>query len=664
MAQNGKHWLVATLVGLVIVLAVNCEKDVSLIYQAKLKKPPVGTMQLGPAIFLPEKVLRRLHISEGDPLQVSHDEYSLELRAYLLLDTARVLALHRRYADSLHLAYGLVTVQLRRIPLRHATLKPKPIRQYMESYSGEPERWKAVALGAPHGDCDMETGSIVRLASKKYGIPATAAYGYRLSYRGIWWDVNRPLMKLPRPGGGVYPERVWNRSAEKVYSAYQQRVWQTSGLKPGQRFRLFTSFHGHDLTVRLPDGKRVPRPVIEGMGVGFTLEQLRRIKAFYYRHRQEYWKEPPDLVFGNLPEDRHYRCLGVELSFFYSGLGTRTYGSLRSDLVEHALHLETPNSIRLDPAVQPHTARFLHDLYRFVLDSLLADSVNVQKSAPVVESPPECYGKTVTVAGGRYPMGAPEKLGWSSEHPRHPVTLSAFRMDVHEVTNRQYVEFLNSALGEGTIFVKDGVVYDASHPGHVLCRTNLNAPLSQILWKDGKFRVQPGKEYFPVIYVSWYGARKYAAAQGKRLPTEAEWEMAASWDANRKVKYFYAVGSDTITGEQANFENSGDPWEGSASVATTPVGYFAESNPNRVYDMSGNVWEWCQDFYRYTYYKETPPNGWVNPTGPDSTSMRTVRGGAWNTEFAVTRTTMRLGIHPNATLVNVGFRCVKELNGR
>ena len=660
MRRNSFTRFRSVLLLLVLLLAATCSRAPRITYRAKLIKPPVGTMQLGPAIFVPQRVLQQLHVREGDPVQVSHRQRTLELRAYLLLDTTRVFALHRRYADSLQLSYDTVEVTLAPIPLQRATLKPRPIRQYMESYPGHPKQWPGVAIGAPHGDCDMETGAIVKLVSETYGIPATAAYGYRLSYRGIWWDVNRPLMKLPRPGGGVYPERVWNRSAEKVYGEYQNRVWQTSGLQYGQRFRLFTSFHGHDLTVRLPDGRRLPRPVIEGMGVGFTHEQLRRIKRFYYRHRHQYWQNPPELVFGNLPEDRHYRVLGQTVSFFYSGLGTRTYGSLRSDLVEHALHLETPNSVRLDPAVQPQTARFLHDLYRFVLDSLLRFSSRVANARPPVAHQPRCLGKSVAIAGGTFPMGAPQGTGWSSERPQHPVTLSPFRIEVHEVTNRQYVAFLNQALQQGKITVRQGVVYDARHPNHVLCRTRQATPFSYIDWQNGTFRVAEQADFFPVIYVSWYGADMYARFHGKRLPTEAEWEMAASWDPRRKVKYLYAAGSDTITGKQANFQNSGDPYEIDGAIALTPVGYFREANPNGVYDMSGNVWEWCSDFYQYTYYRQEPEGGWVNPTGPDSTSMRTVRGGAWNTEFAVTRTTMRLGIHPNATLVNVGFRCVSN----
>lgn len=642
-----------------LLLLAGCATVDSIVYRAEMKTPPPGSMQLNPAIFLPEFVFHHLGIREGDPVWIIHRNRQIELRAYLLPDTTHVFALHKKYAEELGLNYQTVSIKIKKIPSGKATLNPRPLRRYMEIYRGKPDRWLHIAIGAPHGDCDMETGNIVRLTSQKYGIPAAAAYGYRLSYRGIWWDVNRPLMKLPKKEGGVHPERVWNRQAETVYLAYQDSLFKAGGLHPGERFELFCSFHGHDLTVRLPEGKRVERPVIEGMGVGFSYRQLRRIKAFYRKNSHRYFTSPPALYFGNLPEDRKYSTHGVTVPFFYSGLGTRTYGSLRSDLVKYALHLETPNSIRLNPDVQPHTARFLYELYRFILDSVITIRPGANSNTPKIIPPPD-FGKKVTVPGGLYPMGAPDNIGWGSEHPQHPVKIDPFEIDIYEVTNRQFVRFLNEAFQRNLIRVENGVVKDARQEEHILCRTREAAPFSQIQFDGKRFSVIPGKNYFPVVYVSYYGARMYARHNKERLPTEAEWEMAASWSPRLKRKFLYAVAADTVIGKWANFENSGDPFETGPIPATTPVGYYRKSSPMGVADMSGNVWEWCSDYYQYDYYRQSSSGTWKNPAGPRTGTMRVIRGGAWNTEFAVTRTTMRLGIHPNATLINVGFRCVKS----
>ena len=652
-----KTGIFTAVVLLFVILTIACSQK-RVHFKGELVKPPVATMQLGPAIFFSEDFVKKLGITEGNPVRIIKGDKTVDLRVYKFWGKNVEFSLQKKYAEEAGFTQGENEFDILLIPVKEAKIKPKPLKFKVENYHGNLSEWKGYAFGAPHGDCDWETGDVVRLEAKNYGIPATAAYGCRLSYRGVWFDCNRPLMKEPRKDGrGVIPERQWNKAAEEKYRIYQDSVWANSGYAYGKRFELFTSFHGHDLTVKLPDGKKIQRPVIEGMGVGFTKSELRKIKKFYYENRDKYWKNAPDLYFGNLPEDRVYEQYGVKLNFFYSGLGTRTYGSLRSDLCKRALHLETPNSLRLDTLTRKSTARFLADLYRFVRKEIIEKDVPV-KQPSVKFLPPKDLSAKIKIPAGEFLMGAPDDKGWSSERPQHTVFLDEYLIDKYEVTNFQYVRFLNEALKKNLIKVSGGKVL--SNDGKTLIETKVANPFSEINFDGEKFTVKKGREFFPVIFVTYFGAESYAKFNGGDLPTEAQWEKAATWANGRK--YFYSVSADTIYENQANFEDSGDPFE-KIFPATTPAGFYKSASPYGVKDMSGNVWEWCKDNYKYSAYREIKDEVVKNPLVTEKSTMKTIRGGAWNTEFVVTRGTMRLGINPDYGLVNLGFRCVYN-NGK
>ncbi len=637
----------------VIAFSISCNAQTKRQFEGVRVSPPVSTLQLGPAIFFSPEFTDELGVAEGDPIRIVKGNKIKDLRIYKFFGKKNEFAIHDKFANELGITDGTNKFDIILISKNEATISPKPIKFTVENYKGDLTKWKGYAFGAPHGDCDFETGAVVKLVAENYGIPATAAYGCRLSYRGIWFDCNRPLMKEPKPDGrGVIPERQWNEAAEEKYEIYQDSVWANSRMRYGERFELFTSFHGHDLSVKLPDGTKIERPVIEGMGVGFTKEELRKIKKFYYENRSRYWENPPDLYFGNLPEDRTYEQFGVKLNFFYSGLGTRTYGSLRSDLCKRALHFETPNTVRLDEAVQPKTAEFLHDLYEFVRTEII-EKETAEKPENIDVRAPKDLNEKITVPAGEFVMGAPEEKGWSSERPQHTVFIDEYEIDKYEVCNLRYAKFLDEAKRAGKIIVKDGKVYGAD--GKLYFETERANPFSEIFYRKGKFIVKKNREYFPVVFVTYRGAKAFAEFYGGDLPTEAEWEKAASWDGAKK--YFYAVAGDTIKENEANFEDSGDPFE-KILPGTTPVGFYETASPYGVKDMSGNVWEWCKDTYVYGAYKNFADGVARNPVVLREGTMKTVRGGAWNTEFAVTRATMRLGINPDVGLVNLGFRCV------
>ena len=214
--------------------------------------------------------------------------------------------------------------------------------------------------------------------------------------------------------------------------------------------------------------------------------------------------------------------------------------------------------------------------------------------------------KMVLVPAGSFDMGSGES---SDEQPVHTVYVDAFYMDEYEVTNAQYWKFMSAT-------------------GHREPR----------YWDDSDYN-QPNQ---PVVGVDWNDAVAHARWAGKRLPTEAEWEYAARGGLSGR-KYPWG---DPISTSQANYgSNVGKP---------VPVGSYS-ANGYGLYDMAGNVYEWCSDWYDEDYYSSSPSR---NPQGPSSGSYRVLRGGSWNYSPGGLRAANRVNFSPADTNDGRGFRCV------
>jgi len=243
------------------------------------------------------------------------------------------------------------------------------------------------------------------------------------------------------------------------------------------------------------------------------------------------------------------------------------------------------------------------------------------------------------------------KASWfEDETPRHTVNLDAFYMDKYEVTNSQYAQFLND-YGK-----------NADAVGHELIDLDDEDCLIE---KGGSvYRPKSGYENHPVIEVTWYGAAAYAQFYGKRLPTEAEWEKAARGGLVGK-KYPWG---DSISPTKANYDSDRSRSYSTADMLEylNPVGSFPP-NGYGLYDMAGNVWEWCADEYDKNYYSKSPKD---NPTGPGTpilfvnsgfTSVkesRVCRGGSWYNGPNDVRCAIRYRIYPSFCYNDQGFRCV------
>ena len=253
------------------------------------------------------------------------------------------------------------------------------------------------------------------------------------------------------------------------------------------------------------------------------------------------------------------------------------------------------------------------------------------------------------IPSGEFLMGDHFNEGFPRELPVHAVYVDSFYMSRYEVTNQQYCDYLNSAY-PAQIKVVSGRVYASTDTGNSepYCDTTTNSSDSRITWNGSSFGVVSGRESHPMVQVSWYGAVAYCNYYGYRLPTEAQWEYAARGGLNGNR---YPWGN-TINSSLANYYYYIND--------TTPVGsYPAGVNGYGLYDMAGNVYEWCNDWVDGDYYDVSP---YDNPQGPASSpdGYRVLRGGGWGYYEYLCRVTLRYGHFPDYCRYNFGFRIVLD----
>ncbi|MCW3109762.1 MAG: Sulphatase-modifying factor protein [Segetibacter sp.] len=317
-----------------------------------------------------------------------------------------------------------------------------------------------------------------------------------------------------------------------------------------------------------------------------------------------------------------------------------------------------------------------------------------------IQSTPETsHEGMVWIKGGEYLMGSSNQEGRADEYPQHKVRVDGFWMDNTEVTNAQFKKFveateyittaekapdwdeLKKQLPPGTRKPDDSILVASSlvfiPPAQAVSLSDASQWWS---WtKDANWRHPEGpnssierKENYPVVHISWDDAQAYCKWAGKRLPTEAEWEFAAraglinqpySWGNEDEEKG--KAKANTWQGHFPDLNTARDGFKGLA-----PVKSFAP-NAYGLYDMAGNVWEWCSDWYQPNYYQQLKGSVVVNPKGPSSgldpdeptNPKRVVRGGSFLCHASYCssyRVSARMKTSPDTGLEHTGLRCVTD----
>ena len=308
------------------------------------------------------------------------------------------------------------------------------------------------------------------------------------------------------------------------------------------------------------------------------------------------------------------------------------------------------------------------------------------------------------IPAGRFVMGTDDPNSMANERPAHIVEVHAFYLDTHPVTNAEFRKFveatgyvttaerpvdwdeLKKQLPPGTPKPDDEKLKPGSivftppdHPVDLREMSNWWTWTTGANWQhpQGPNSTIDGKDEYPVVQVNWDDAVAYATWAGKRLPTEAEWEYAARGGAKTQTRYHWGdefkndgkFMANTFTGEFPYRNTAEDGYE-----RTSPVKAFPP-NGYGLYDMAGNVWNWCSDFYADDQHIQLKSQGvCCDPKGPDATRSahnplaveHVIKGGSFlcHPSYCESyRPTARRGTPYDTGSEHVGFRCAKDAKG-
>jgi formylglycine-generating enzyme required for sulfatase activity len=277
----------------------------------------------------------------------------------------------------------------------------------------------------------------------------------------------------------------------------------------------------------------------------------------------------------------------------------------------------------------------------------------------------------VLVPAGSFIMG--DGVAACGVDEREVTLTNSFYLARREVTNKEYRDAVQWAYDNGYVTATSSSLND-NLDGSTVQLADLSNSYCQVSFSAGTFTVDSGKDDYPMVMVSWYGAVAYCdwlslqaertraydhstwqcnggnpyTAAGYRLPTDAEWEYAAQYDDER----IYPWGNEAPDCTRANFYNNYYCVGATCAVGSYPAGPQSLG----LYDMAGNVWEWCNDWYICNL--GTDPA--TDPTGPGSGTLRVTRGGSWNYSAPRLRCAYRDQVYPFYMFNSHGFRCARR----
>jgi formylglycine-generating enzyme required for sulfatase activity len=269
---------------------------------------------------------------------------------------------------------------------------------------------------------------------------------------------------------------------------------------------------------------------------------------------------------------------------------------------------------------------------------------------------------------GEFLMGSEDRLAYpdDGEGPVRRVRVSSFRMDVFAVTNAEFSRFVDDSgyvteaerLGWSLVF--EGLLPDEDRPERGVGRAPWWRQIEGADWRhpEGPGSTNEGRDDHPVVHVTWNDAYAYATFNDKRLPTEAEWEYAARGGLEGQP---YPWGPELEPGG----EHRMNVWQGTfprhntladGFYGTAPVHAYPP-NAYGLYNMTGNTWEWCADWFRRTFHMQ---DRHTNPRGPQAGTHKVVRGGSYLSNASYCRryrVSARSSLTPDTSSSDVGFRC-------
>jgi formylglycine-generating enzyme len=277
----------------------------------------------------------------------------------------------------------------------------------------------------------------------------------------------------------------------------------------------------------------------------------------------------------------------------------------------------------------------------------------------------------VLLEGGEFVMGntSPWAYPGDGEGPLRPVRVDPFRIDRHALSNAEFTTFLEKtnyvteAERFGWSFVFAGLLPDDFPPTRGVAHAPWWRRVEGADWRrpEGPQSHLDGRMDHPVVHVSWNDARAYCAWAGKRLPSEAEWEYAARGGLDARV---FPWGDEL----EPDGEHRMNVWQGAfpgentcadGFYGTCPVGAYP-ANRYGLHNMTGNVWEWCADWYSPDFHTRDRR---TNPQGPPGGTHRSTRGGSYLCHHSYCRryrVAARNSLEPESTTGNTGFRCVAD----